>query len=299
MNNAVVACLIAALLAGCRKQNEDTPTHGSLSLASCESQSLVLQKEAQDFQRIYTETRVTVSVRSTREAIVALLNDSLRMICTDRPLNEEERSIVRKADIPLVETKIAEDALAVIVHPSNPMNQISFASLGTIFRGETRSWSKIPEARWTGSIDAVLMGRNSGTHELLANTFLKTNGALAPAHLAQSQQEIVLYVARTPRAIGVVTISAIRDSIANVKTLAVESLNKEAPTPFVKLHQANVYRDYYPLHYPVYLYSTAKLASVASGFSAFVASVPGQKILLNAGLVPATMPVRLVQLTQE
>jgi phosphate transport system substrate-binding protein len=38
---------------------------------------------------------------------------------------------------------------------------------------------------------------------------------------------------------------------------------------------------------------------VAAGFLAFVASAPGQKILLNAGLVPATMPVRLVQITQE
>lgn len=297
MSKSVLACLVAVLMAGCVKQNEETPTRGSLSMAACESQFAVLQREAQEFQRIYSETSVKVIERSTREAIVELLNDSLRMICTDRPLNAEERAVVEKAKLTLVETKIAEDALAVIVNKTNPVKEISLSSLGAIFRGETRSWSQIPEAHWTGSIDAVLLGRNSGTHELLATSFLK--GTLAPTHIGQSQRELVEYVARTPRAIGMVTISVVRDSVLTVKTLAVQSLNKEAPTPFVKLHQANVYRDYYPLHYPVYLYSTAKLSSVTSGFTAFVASVPGQKILLNAGLVPATMPVRLVQITRE
>ncbi len=297
MNNAVLACLVAAFLAGCLKQNEETPTHGSLSMASCESQFAILQKEAEEFQRIYSETKVTVVELSTREAIVALLNDSLKMICTDRALNQEERAVVQRAHLPLVETRIAEDALAIIVHTTNPMKEIGFSSLGKIFRGDVHSWSQIPEAHWSGSIDAVLMGRNSGTHELLATSVLKTT--LTPTHSARSQQEIVKYVAQNPRAIGIVTISAILDSVPTIKVLAMQAVNKEAPTPFVKLHQANVYRDYYPLHYPVYLYSTAKMSSVVSGFTAYIASVPGQKIFQNAGLVPATMPVRLVQITRE
>jgi phosphate transport system substrate-binding protein len=297
MNNAVLACLVAVLLVSCTKKNEETPTRGSLSMAACESQFVLLQREAQEFQRIYTETSVIVVERSTREAIVALLNDSLKMICTDRPLNAEERAVVQRAQLPLVETKIAEDALAVIVHTTNPMKEIGFSSLGKIFRGDVHSWSQIPESHWSGSIDAVLTGRNSGTYELLATSFLKTT--LTPAHSARSQQEIVRYVAQTPHAIGIVTISAIRDSVPTIKAVAVQAVNKEAPTPFVKLHQANVYRDYYPLHYPVYVYSTAKLSSVVSGFTSYIASVPGQKIFQNAGLVPATMPVRLVQITRE
>jgi phosphate transport system substrate-binding protein len=39
--------------------------------------------------------------------------------------------------------------------------------------------------------------------------------------------------------------------------------------------------------------------NISVGFISFAASVEGQKVFLNSGLVPVTMPVRLVQLTSE
>jgi phosphate transport system substrate-binding protein len=68
------------------------------------------------------------------------------------------------------------------------------------------------------------------------------------------------------------------------------------------LHQANVYRGFYPLHYGVYIYCTTsdkRDAGPEIGFTTFVASHPGQKIIMDAGLVPATMPIRLVQINED
>jgi hypothetical protein len=47
------------------------------------------------------------------------------------------------------------------------------------------------------------------------------------------------------------------------------------------------------------MYSRDVNPDVSVGFISFVSSAPGQKIVLNNGLVPVTMPVRLVQLTSE
>ena len=61
----------------------------------------------------------------------------------------------------------------------------------------------------------------------------------------------------------------------------------------------NIYQQYYPLTRDIYIYTRADNYGVAAGFSAFITSAPGQKIVMSSGLVPATMPVRLVQTTSK
>ncbi|HWP83257.1 MAG TPA: substrate-binding domain-containing protein [Bacteroidota bacterium] len=302
MSSRGVVATFAILLSGCNTPKEETPTRGRLEVAVTRTHVALLQEEAREFNRLYPEAVVTVTARSTREAVVALLNDSLSLICIDRPLNEEERTVATLAKIEFVETKIAEDALGIIVHPSNPINEISLPSLEAIFRGAVRSWSGIQESKrykGSGTIDVVLTDRNSGAYELLAHTFLKAASPLALSHTVQSSEEILRYVATHPHAISAVSALALRDSATGVKVLAVQTTDSTASERFIKLHQANIYRGWYPLRYPLYFYSTATRNSVAAGFTAFVASAPGQKIIVNAGLVPTTMPVRLVQINEN
>jgi len=64
-------------------------------------------------------------------------------------------------------------------------------------------------------------------------------------------------------------------------------------------YQAYVYQGYYPIPREIYIYSTADNYGVAAGFTSFITSGPGQKIVLQSGLVPATMPVRLVETTHN
>ena len=64
-------------------------------------------------------------------------------------------------------------------------------------------------------------------------------------------------------------------------------------------HQAHIYRNYYPLSRSIYIFTHKAGRGVARGFAAFAAGVDGQKIIVKNGLVPATMPVRLVQLQQQ
>jgi phosphate transport system substrate-binding protein len=63
--------------------------------------------------------------------------------------------------------------------------------------------------------------------------------------------------------------------------------------------QAYVFLGYYPLSAPVMIYSRVVDQDVSLGFISFVCSGPGQKIVQNNGLVPVTMPVRIVSLTSK
>jgi phosphate transport system substrate-binding protein len=63
--------------------------------------------------------------------------------------------------------------------------------------------------------------------------------------------------------------------------------------------QAYVHLNYYPVTKPIYIYTREVVRHVGIGFISFVNSGPGQKIFLNNGLVPVTMPVRIVELTSH
>lgn len=273
-------------------------------MIACESHASLIQQEADEFRRLYPDAAVSVTAASTREAFVQLLNDSVRIIVCDRALNDEERSVAQQAGLNIREYKIAEDALAVIVNRQNLIEQIDMATLKKICSDEISSWDELEGKLWSGGIELCLTGKNSGVYELLSRQFFNLQKDLPLSYAATTQKDALEYVATHPRAITFVSALSLDhagdDSTegldnSNLRLLAVAA-SDSANSEFVKLHQANIYRKLYPLRYSVYIYTSADRASLANGFSAFVASAPGQKLVLNAGLVPATMPVRLVQL---
>jgi phosphate transport system substrate-binding protein len=114
---------------------------------------------------------------------------------------------------------------------------------------------------------------------------------------------MIQYVIAHPLAIGMIGANWLNDNKERVKVLGL--LDPNAPDSsgtgreYFKPHQAYIYRGSYPITRDVYIYSRADNYGVGAGFISFVTSAPGQKIVLNSGLVPATMPVRLVELTNK
>jgi phosphate transport system substrate-binding protein len=158
-----------------------------------------------------------------------------------------------------------------------------------------------------GSIALVMTGRNSGAYELLNHHFFRLTKDIVPDFVPASQNEVLDYAAAHPQAIGFVSLACLnnpfrqkaeQDTTAEtVRPLAFAGLDSTGQQAVFKLHQANVYWGKYPLHYPVFIYFNTERSELAAGFSSFMSGVQGQKIILNWGLVPATMPVRIVQLS--
>ena len=109
-------------------------------------------------------------------------------------------------------------------------------------------------------------------------------------------------VANDPSAIGIVGLNWLRAAGGRVRALDLS--DPSAPDSlgggkFFSPHQAYVYKGFYPIIRNVYLLITPDSYGVSTGFTSFLTSAPGQKIVQNQGLVPATMPVRLVQLRND
>ena len=299
--------LIVLSVIGCTKRQGSDIRIGTLTVLATESHLPLVQQLAADYHSVFPEVVVTPQGTTTRAAIVEMLNDSVQCVVVDRRLNEEERSAVEKAKLNVIETAIAGDGLAVLVHPSNKLPAISMETLKAIVSGKIALWNTVPESKLHGVIELCLTGKNSGLYELLTRHFFKLENDVSLAAMATSQQGIIEYVATHPEALGVVSFAVWKDTSRpanqsarkNVRPLDLLTTNAEGVQTAVSLNQRNIYDQIYPLTHSLYIYTSEKMPGPAYGFSAFVAGETGQRVFLYAGLVPKTMPYRTIQLTQE
>lgn len=311
MNNYILSFLVFLLLFGCYKPSQETATSGRLTACVSESHFSLIKKHADEFNSLYTNSNINLFGASTREAIVYFLNDSVKLIVIDRSFNKEEQSVATKADIRYRELKIAEDALAVIVNKSNKITDIPLQSILGIVTRKILQWNQLPESKLSGSIEFVFTDKNSGMYELLKDYFLKLESDIVPSVTVESQNKVFDYVAANPQAFGLVSVTCLKSLMKGdtttgeinasgpVRALSIVSPDSTGRMNVNRLHQANIYQGTYPLHYPLFLYFDEKNSVLAAGFSSYITSAPGQRIILKSGLVPATMPIRLVHLKQE
>jgi len=303
MIKKILVFLIAMIFSGCYVQEKESATKGKLNVQVSDGYLDLMQREINRFQELYPEAKVTAAPTSTREAIVNMLNDSINFILIDRAMNTEERQIYTQAKLAVQDVKIALDALILVVNADNSIKSISLENLKKVLLGEINDWKLLSGSNQSGEIEIAATGRNSGSYELVQKHLLN-NADYFPDTVLIRQTDIISYTLKNLSALGVIsnacygTVRLTPDSAA-IRVLSIGVMDSTDTLHDYYPYQAYIYNELYPLHYPVYVYIRSDKSDLALGFSSFIASATGQKIILNYGLVPATQPVRLVQITQE
>jgi phosphate transport system substrate-binding protein len=291
--------LLLVVLSACNRKEEPTTTRGQLFMLVTESHLPLLKEEAAEFMAIYDKTHVEMAGTTTREAIVALLNDSVHCICVDRQMNAEERAVAEKAGMRVSSIRMGRDALVLVVNDGNHLRKTDLESIKEIVDGSITTWRKVQGSNLNGNIEFVLTGRNSGVYELLQRRFFNLTKQLALSRIGDSEKQIVDYVGVTPNALGIVSLVAVGGHPKGVHRLAVQSSDSLSRGQYFEPTQQNVYEELYPLTYSLYLCLSEERLSVGSGFSTFIMTLPGQKIIQDYGLAPEIIPSRIIQLKSE
>jgi phosphate transport system substrate-binding protein len=297
----VVLIVCGALMFGCERQESTTTTKGSVTIECDESVLPVMQLEADDFHTTYPEAQVTLRSVEAREAIADFVNDTTRVIICGRAFNKEEREAIAAAKIELKEFKVALDAIAVIGHKDNPVKRLRISELDSMFSGTITRWEGKPRGDY---IDIAIGGINSSINEVFTTTILKDSPAALTGTRYASSKELLEFVRTRRNAIGIIGLSWLKGAEQDLTVFALgdPSTRVDSTEPVGKYYspaQAYVYKHYYPITRPLYIYSREVKRNVGLGFIAYVSSALGQKIFLNQGLVPITMPVRIVELTSK
>lgn len=293
--------LSSVILCSCSSEKRETLTSGSLTMMTSEDVFPVINIQVGDFQRMYEEVKIKNISVSTREAVVQMLNDSIKLIVCAGELNEEEKNIIAKNEFELDSTKIAFDGIAVIVNQKNELTKLTTDELKDLLTGAKLRWSQVNGSKLSSAVIVAMGDPNSGVHKFVKSRFAADGKFSANLFPCTTTTEVFSVVSERPNAIGLVGVSWLSKMPENLRVLELgdprfrrDSTSKEME--YFTPHQANIYRKYYPLSRTVYIYSHNVGKGVGLGFTSFAASSDGQKIIVSNGLVPATMPVRLVQL---
>lgn len=288
----------ALLLAGGCWGPGESPTAGALAIAVEESIAPVVYAEVDEFHRLYPKAAIQTTVGSTREAIGRLLRGEAKCACVSRWMDEEERRVAAEYKIQVDSLGFAFDGIAVLVHQLNPVTGLRLDQIGAIYRGEIRNWAALggPDLE----VVPMALSRNTAEAELLLREAVRDTAFAGGVFGCESSPDMLRAVADRPGGIGFAGLAWLSDQLpgggevrARVRALDIAAGEDGRFEPPI---QSSIYRERYPLGRRLYvLNADRRLGGLASGLIAFIASAPGQKIVLNAGLVPATMPVRLVK----
>jgi ABC-type phosphate transport system substrate-binding protein len=220
------------------------------------------------------------------------------VIVCSREFNTEEKNALAGAKVVYQDNRVAMSAIAVIAHRGNPRSEMRVGELDSMFTGSI--------ARWKGKsvIDLCIGGQNSSTNELFRNLILQGKPFALSATPYASSSDLIEHVRRTPAALGIVNLSWLKGvtqelTVVSLGRPGVSADSTEPAGKFYAPAQAYVYKGYYPINAPIFIYSREMVQDLALGLVSFVASPPGQKVFLNNGLVPQTQPIRLVQVTSN
>lgn len=283
---------------GCNSSDAptDTPTTGKLAICVDETYKPLIDSEIDTFNSIYKYAEVTVKYKAESEVFNDLMNDSVRLIVVPRKLNKDELKQFEKWQIVPRVTKIAYDAVALIGSKDLQDSSYTIAELKTLL---------VAEGKNSGSnkIKVVFDNNNSSTISFLK----EKTGAIkfsSNCYALNSSNAVLDYVSKEKNSIGIIGVNWISDkddttNFSFLKTAKVLEISQGLNSESLKPYQAYIAQKKYPLYREVYMVSKEAYTGLGAGFTAFVASERGQRIVLKFGLVPATMPVRLVEIINE
>ncbi len=297
-------------LPGCKNWGtmalKETATTGEIRIAADDSFRPVVDAELDTFTALYPYATITPHYMPENELVAWFLSDSVKVIVSSWMPTDHQKEVLLDLKTVIRSTVVAHDALALVLHRSNRDSLLTWENVRDIFTGAIDDWSQINSSSRLGKINVVFDNNRSGNIRYFREMFDLT-GDLRPNFFAvSSNPEVIDYVAESPQSIGIVSVNWISDeddqlsfSLLNkIKVAAISQPYIDRSSYYLPL-QGHIYDKSYPFVREIVMHSRESFTGLGSGFVSFVAGEKGQRIILKSGLVPATMPIRIIQVKNE
>ena len=271
---------LVVVAVGCVPQRP-AATAGSAAIRQIGSTTVLplAQKWQEGFNAEHPEIEIAISGGGSGIGIEALISGSAEIANASRPMKDEEKQRAWAAGVEPVEHVVAYDGLAVVVHPANPLSELTFEQVAGIFARTIQQWDKVGAA---GLGETVVISRDSSSGTWAAFKKIVLAGReYAPEALAvSSNQAIIDLVARYPPTIGYVSLSYLDDSVKTLKVTATPG--DDAIEPSV----GNVQNGSYPVSRALYCYTKGKPTGEVGEYVQWIKGPAGQAIVAELGYVP-------------
>ncbi len=178
---------------------------------------------------------------------------------------------------------IAVDGLSVIVNARNPVEKLTLAQLGALYRGEVKNWKAVggPDKK------VSLYGRqsNSGTYVFMQEFVLGNRNYSTDMKEMNGNAQIIEGVIADEGAVGYVGVGYLYDENGRVrKGLKIVPIAREDKSPaFLPTDKDAVDNGNYPVARPLYQATNGKPNAAAAAFIRYEISPEGQKVVVREG----------------
>src|SRR5215207_7212373 len=242
---------------------------------------------AERYQAEHPEIRISVTGGGSGTGNASLINGTVDIANASRKIKEEELDEAQGNGIEPVEHIIARDAIAVIVNPENPANELTLKQISDMYSGKISNWSEV------GGEDRpiVRLSRetNSGTHVYFLETVLRLGSKedktlfSTDTLLLPSSEGIIAEVRQNPNAIGY-------DGLGYVpKDLKTIAIAEEAGGAYVLPSIPTVNDKTYPIARDLYMYTDGEPTGALKEYLDWILSTEAQQIVADLGFVPALL----------
>jgi len=287
----------------------DTETSGDAIIGSDECLAPIVKEELAVFTGLNPEANITPIYIGENELFKLLLSDSIRLIVAARDITDREKEKIKTMNLTPRTQMIAKDGVALIINKKNTDSLINVSLLQKIMTGEITNWNQLNPTlpSVSGKIQVVFDNQNSSTLRFINDSIVRGKFLSSDLRALESNPAVIEYVAKTPNALGVIGVNWISNPNDSTKlsfdeTIRVMSVGKEE-----NINEDNAYKPFpvylnnnlYPLTREIYIILTDLRETLPAGFVKFVAGDAGQRIILKAGLVPATRPTREIYIKED
>lgn len=263
--------------------------NGRLSVIVDETLLPIIEEQVDVFQNSYKDSKIELVSAPEVKGINLLLQDRAKTAIMTRKLTASEEEYFKKKSISPKVFQIATDAVVFISNTGRADTSITVENVVKILKGENigQNYSLILDNVNSSTLRQL---KDIGKIEKISGKGLKA---------MENGEEVLSYVAEHTDGIGIISYDQwlnAKRSFQNkdkIRTLSVQnSLTKEGDNKFYLPNQSTLAEGLYVLSRPVYILNYQPDMGLGVGFSAFLTGDRGQRIMLKADLVPATMPGR-------
>jgi phosphate transport system substrate-binding protein len=284
----VLIILAILLLTACSSNSTENNSPTSASYIENKGSDTIVNLAlawAETYQEEHSNVRISVTGGGSGTGIAALVNGTVDIANASRRIKDEEVAEAKSNGVDPVEHIIARDAIAVIVNPENPVNELTLQQIADIYSGKISNWSEI------GGEDRpiVRLSRetNSGTHVYFLETVLRLGNSddttlfSTDTLLLPSSEGIIAEVRQNPNAIGYDGLGYVPDDLKMI------AIAEQGGGAYVLPSIPTVNDKTYPIARDLYMYTNGEPTGVVKEYLDWILSAEAQQIVADLGFVPA------------
>ncbi len=273
---ASLAAALALSFGGCKKAEregaaETAGVNGTIQVKGSDTLLMLSQRWAEAFMAENPAAVVQVTGGGSGVGIKALIDGSTDVCNASRPMKDEERAEASAKGVSPTEIKVAMDGISFVVNPANPLEEVTMAQLGDIYKGKVKDWGALGGG---GKIMCYGRQSTSGTYDFVKEHVLSKEDYRSDIQEMQGNALLCDAVAKDKNGIAYVGVGYAAKR-SDLKILAVK---KDDASPAVKPGLATVADGSYPISRFLFNYVNGKPTGVTGAFIAFALSAEGQKV---------------------